>query len=52
MDVDFGTYHHTTPEESMQIRECAEKAFTKLLRSLYVSRAALRILDAGAGWDF
>jgi len=52
MDVDFGTYHHSTPDESKQIRECAEKAFTKLLRSLYPSRAALRILDAGCGLGF
>jgi hypothetical protein len=25
-DVDFGTYHHTTPGESQQIRDSAEKA--------------------------
>jgi ketopantoate reductase len=29
-DVDFGTYHHSTPEESKYIRECAEKAFSKV----------------------
>ena len=52
MDVDFGTYHHSTREESKQIRECAEKAFSKLLRPLYPSRAALRILDAGCGLGF
>ena len=46
-DVDFGTYHHSTPEQSKQIRESAEKAFSKLLRSLYSSRAALNVLDAG-----
>ncbi len=51
-DVDFGTYHHSTPEESKHIRECAEKAFSKLLRSLYSSRAALKILDAGCGLGF
>jgi cyclopropane fatty-acyl-phospholipid synthase-like methyltransferase len=51
-DVDFGTYHHSTPEESRRIREDAEKAFSKLLRPLYRSRAALRILDAGCGLGF
>jgi cyclopropane fatty-acyl-phospholipid synthase-like methyltransferase len=51
-DVDFGTYHHSTPEESRQIREEAEKVLSKLLRPLYASRAALRILDAGCGLGF
>ena len=51
-DVDFGTYHHSTPDESKGIRENAEKAFSKLLRSLYPSRAALKILDAGCGLGF
>ena len=52
LDVDFGTYHHSTLEESKQIREYAEKAFSKLLRPLYPSRAALGILDAGCGLGF
>jgi cyclopropane fatty-acyl-phospholipid synthase-like methyltransferase len=52
MDVDFGTYHHSTPKESNEIREGAEKAFSKLLRSLYPSDAPLRILDAGCGLGF
>lgn len=51
-DVDFGTYHHSTPEESKQIRQDAAKAFSKLLRPLYPSGAALRILDAGCGLGF
>jgi SAM-dependent methyltransferase len=50
--ADFGTYHHTTPEESKAIRECAGKAFAKLLRPLYPSDAALRVLDAGCGLGF
>jgi len=50
--VDFGTYHHSTPEESNEIRERAEKAFSKLLRPLYPSDAPLRILDAGCGLGF
>jgi 2-polyprenyl-3-methyl-5-hydroxy-6-metoxy-1,4-benzoquinol methylase len=57
MDIDFGTYHHSTPNESNAIREQAENAFSKLLRSLYPSGAPLRILDAAcglgcAGWAF
>jgi tRNA1(Val) A37 N6-methylase TrmN6 len=50
--IDFGTYHHTTPKESNAIRKRAGKAFSKLLRSLYPSRAPLRILDAGCGLGF
>lgn len=52
VDVDFGTYHHTTPEESTAIREYAEKAFSKLLLPLYPSAANLRILDAECGQGF
>jgi SAM-dependent methyltransferase len=52
MDVDFGTYHHSTPKESNDIRRRAEKAFSKLLRSLYPSGAPLWILDAGCGLGF
>jgi SAM-dependent methyltransferase len=52
VDVDFGTYHHSTPEESNNIRKCGAKAFSKLLRSLYPSGASLRILDAGCGLGF
>jgi cyclopropane fatty-acyl-phospholipid synthase-like methyltransferase len=51
-DVDFGTYHHSSPEESKRIRESAEKAFSKLMRPLYPSGAILRILDAGCGLGF
>jgi hypothetical protein len=51
-DVDFGTYHHSTPEDSRRIRESAEKVFLTLLRPLYPSRAALEILDAGCGLGF
>ena len=50
--VDFGTYHHSTPEESNEIRAGAEKAFSKLLRPLYPKNAKLRILDAGCGLGF
>lgn len=49
LNVDFGTYHHTTPEQSRRLQRYADKAFSKLLRPLYPRRAVLRILDAGCG---
>jgi SAM-dependent methyltransferase len=51
-DVDFGTYHHSTPEDSEDLRGFAENAFSELLRPLYPSAAPLRILDAGCGLGF
>ena len=51
-DVDFGTYHHSTPQESNEIRRGAEMSFSKLLQGLYPSDASLRILDAGCGLGF
>jgi cyclopropane fatty-acyl-phospholipid synthase-like methyltransferase len=51
-DVDFGTYHHTTPKQSLQLRDYAEKMFSKLLSPLFSSGANLRILDAGCGLGF
>jgi len=52
VDVDFGTYHHSTSQESNEIRQRAERSFSRLLRSFYPSGAALRILDAGCGLGF
>jgi cyclopropane fatty-acyl-phospholipid synthase-like methyltransferase len=52
VDVDFGTYHHSTQKESNDIRERAEKAFLELLQSLYPFGAPLRIMDAGCGLGF
>jgi trans-aconitate methyltransferase len=51
-EVDFGTYHHSTPQESNEIRRHAEMSFSKLLQGLYPSDASLRILDAGCGLGF
>lgn len=51
-EIDFGTYHHSTPSESNAIRKSAKKAFLKLLRPLYPARAPLRIMDAGCGLGF
>ena len=52
VNVDFGTYHHSTSQESNEIRRRAEESFSKLLRSLYPSGASLQILDAGCGLGF
>ena len=52
MEPDFGTYHHSTPEESANMREKVAKAFTSLLLSLYPADSELRILDAGCGLGF
>lgn len=51
-DVDFGTYHHTTPKQSLELREYAGKMFSSLLRPLFSADAKLRILDAGCGLGF
>jgi SAM-dependent methyltransferase len=51
-DVDFGTYHHSTAQESNEVRRRAEMSFSKLLQGLYPSDASLRILDAGCGLGF
>jgi len=50
--ADFGTYHHSTPEESREIRERAGEAFSGLLKPLYPLGAPLRIMDAGCGLGF
>ena len=51
-EVDFGTYHHSTPQESNEIRQRAERSFSTLVQGLYPSDASLRILDAGCGLGF
>ena len=50
--TDFGTYHHSTPEESKAVRKQAEEVFSKVLLSLFPSDANLRVLDAGCGLGF
>jgi hypothetical protein len=50
--VNCGTYHHTTPQESDEIRLRANMSFSKLLQGLYPADASLRILDAGCGLGF
>jgi len=50
--VDFGTYHHTSREESDKIRSMLEKVFSNTLLSLYPSDSKINVLDAGCGLGF
>jgi cyclopropane fatty-acyl-phospholipid synthase-like methyltransferase len=50
--ADFGTYHHSTPEESKALRTEAEEVFSRILLSLFPTDGHLRVLDAGCGLGF
>lgn len=50
--VDFGTYHHSTREESEKVRTLVEKEVTSLLTKLFPESSTLRVLDAGCGLGF
>lgn len=52
MEIDFGTYHHSTPEESSNMRNRVETAFSELFTSVYSPESEIRILDAGCGLGF
>ncbi|MBX6362082.1 MAG: class I SAM-dependent methyltransferase [Acidobacterium ailaaui] len=52
LGVDFGTYHHSTPEESNVLRNRVEVVFSKLLKDLYPPKTPLQIMDAGCGLGF
>ena len=52
MKPDFGTYHHSTPKKSQEMRQKIEKIFCPLLLSLYSDDSELEILDAGCGLGF
>lgn len=52
MKVDFGTYHHSTAEESRNTRDMVEKSFNAILPSLCPSDSSLEVLDAGCGLGF
>lgn len=52
-ELDFGTYHHSTPAESEKIRETVKDMFTDVFASLpFRRRDELRILDVGCGLGF
>jgi len=50
---DFGTYHHTSPEDSEKIRKTVKGRFEKAFSDLPFSREdGLKILDIGCGLGF
>ena len=51
-DVDFGTYHHSTPQQSDEMRVRAREEFVSILSQLYPHDSRLSILDAGCGLGF
>ena len=52
MTVDFGTYHHSNPVESREMRNRVAGAFSAVLLTLYEPHSVIRILDAGCGLGF
>lgn len=52
MPVEFGTYHHSTPKQSGEMRKKIGEEFSLLLPTLFDTDSNLRILDAGCGLGF
>ena len=53
MDVDFGTYHHSTPEESEKLRSIIYKKFHEAFNYISIARDSnINILDVGSGLGF
>jgi ribosomal protein L11 methylase PrmA len=51
--LDFGTYHHSTPRASQKIREKVKVLFTRVFGNLPLHRDEnLKILDVGCGLGF
>ena len=50
--MDFGTYHHSNPDESREMRNRVAGAFSAVLLTLYEPHSEIRILDAGCGLGF
>jgi len=50
--VEFGTYHHSTPKQSEELRKKVGEEFSSLLPTLFDTDSDLRILDAGCGLGF
>lgn len=51
-NLNFGTYHHSTQEESDHIRSMVEKKVNSIFSKLYSISSELQILDAGCGLGF
>ncbi|WMT51587.1 MAG: class I SAM-dependent methyltransferase [Ferroplasma sp.] len=53
MAVDFGTYHHSTYEESEKLRTIIYNKFHEAFKSISLDRnSAIKILDIGCGLGF
>ncbi len=52
MFVNFGTYHHSTPRQSGELRDRVGGLFADLLLETFSRDSGLEILDAGCGLGF
>ena len=53
MDIDFGTYHHSTTVESEKLRSIIYKKFHEAFNYIPISRdSKINILDVGSGLGF
>lgn len=50
--VDFGTYHHSSREQSERTRVLLRGQFSRIMRSLFPEDSDIKILDAGCGLGF
>ena len=48
----YGTYHHTTPEQSETIRSELKVAFEEVFAYIYQENVIEKVLDAGCGLGF
>jgi len=51
-EIDFGTYHHSSLEESMKLRGLVKEKINPVLSNLYPVTQKINILDAGCGLGF
>ena len=51
-EIDFGTYHHSSLEESIKVRALVEEKMNQVLGKLYPETQKINILDAGCGLGF
>ncbi|WP_276935266.1 class I SAM-dependent methyltransferase [Ferroplasma acidiphilum] len=51
-EIDFGTYHHSSLEESIKVRALVEEKMNQVLGNLYPATQKINILDAGCGLGF
>ena len=51
-EIDFGTYHHSSLEESIKLRGLVKEKMNQVLDTLYPATQKTNILDAGCGLGF